>query len=62
MMPSLKRRGQHAQALLLRGDSFIFDHRFEIVGASQRHGLPTMAEQPGIRARGRRSNLCAPIR
>jgi len=39
---------QRVQGLLLRADSFVFDHRFEIVGAAMKHGFPTMAEQPEV--------------
>ena len=39
---------QGAQALLLRSDAFIWDHRFEFVDAATKYRLPTMAEQPGI--------------
>jgi putative ABC transport system substrate-binding protein len=39
---------QRAQALVLRGDSFISDHRVEIAGAAMKHGLPTMTESPDI--------------
>ena len=37
---------QRAQALVLRGDSFVSDHRVEIVSAAMKHGLPTIAESP----------------
>jgi putative ABC transport system substrate-binding protein len=39
---------QRPQALVLRGDAFMWDHRFEIVGAAMRHGLPTLSEQPDM--------------
>ena len=39
---------QRAQALVLRGDSFVSDHRVEIAGAAMKHGLPTMTESPDI--------------
>jgi putative ABC transport system substrate-binding protein len=39
---------QRAQALVLRGDSFVSDHRVEIAGAAMKHRLPTMTESPDI--------------
>ena len=39
---------QHVQAVVLRGDTFVSDHRFEITAAAIKHGLPTMGEQPAI--------------
>jgi putative ABC transport system substrate-binding protein len=35
---------QRVQALVLRADDFTYDHRFEIVAAAMKHGLPTLAE------------------
>jgi putative tryptophan/tyrosine transport system substrate-binding protein len=35
---------RRAQALVLLADSFVWDHRFEIVDAATKHGLPTMAD------------------
>ena len=37
---------QGVQALVLRGDVLLYDHRLEVTGAALKHGLPTMAEQP----------------
>lgn len=37
---------QRAQALVVRADSFISDHRVEIASAAMKHGLPTIAESP----------------
>jgi len=37
---------QRAQALVLRSDSFVSDHRVEIASAAMKHGLPTIAESP----------------
>jgi putative ABC transport system substrate-binding protein len=48
-MASLAR--QRAQAVILRGDSFVYDHRLEITGAALKHGLPTMADNPPFRGR-----------
>ena len=39
---------RHPQALVLRADSLIFDHRFELVDAATRRGWPTMAEPPAM--------------
>jgi putative ABC transport system substrate-binding protein len=39
---------QRPQALVLRGDGLVFAHRFEIVDAAMKHGLPTMAEDAEI--------------
>ena len=39
---------QRPQTLVLRADSFVFTHRFEIIDAAMKHGLPTMAEDPVI--------------
>ena len=39
---------QRAQALVLRGDGFFYDHRFEIVNAAMKHGLPTLVEDGDI--------------
>ncbi len=36
---------QRAEALVLRGDSFVSDYRLEIANAALKHRLPTMAEQ-----------------
>ena len=33
---------QRAQAVVLRADTFLYDHRFEITTAAIKHGLPTM--------------------
>jgi putative ABC transport system substrate-binding protein len=41
-------RRQRAEALILRGDSFIYDHRFEIGSATLKHRLPTMSEMPDL--------------
>jgi putative ABC transport system substrate-binding protein len=35
---------QRAQALVLDSNGFVWDHRFEIVDAATKHGLPTMAD------------------
>lgn len=37
---------QRPQALVLRTDSLIYDHRLETVNAAMNHRLPTMAEAP----------------
>lgn len=39
---------QRVEALVLRGDSFVYDHRFEIGSATLKHGLPTMSEMPDL--------------
>jgi len=39
---------QRAQALVLRGDGFFYDHRFDIVNAAMKHGLPTLVEDGDI--------------
>jgi putative ABC transport system substrate-binding protein len=40
--------GQRPQALLLRSDPFLSQHRFEIVDAATKRGLPTLAENPDV--------------
>ena len=37
---------QRAQAVVLRADTFLYDHRYEITAAATKHGLPTMGEGP----------------
>lgn len=39
---------QRAEALVLRGDTFVFDYRLEIANAALKHRLPTMAEQAAL--------------
>lgn len=39
---------QRSQIIVLRADGAVFDHRFEIVEAAMKLGLPTMAEQSDI--------------
>ena len=39
---------QHTDALVLGNDALVWDHRFEIVDAATKHGLPTMAEFPAM--------------
>ena len=39
---------QGAEALVLRGDSFVSDYRLEISNAARKHYLPTLAEQPDL--------------
>ena len=39
---------QRVQAVVLRGDTFLYDRAFEITAAAIKHGLPTMGETPAI--------------
>ena len=39
---------QRVQALMFRGSDFFYEHRFQIVGAAMRHGLPTLSNEPAI--------------
>jgi ABC-type uncharacterized transport system substrate-binding protein len=40
--------GQRVQALVLRGDAYVYEYRNEISSAALKQGLPTMAEQPQL--------------
>ena len=39
---------QRVEALVLRADVFVYEHRFEIGSAALKHGLPTMSEIPDL--------------
>jgi putative ABC transport system substrate-binding protein len=39
---------QRAQALMLPNNGFWWDHRFEILNAATKHGLPTMTDDPAM--------------
>jgi len=39
---------QQPQALVLRADSLIYDHRFEVVATTMKYRLPTYAEPPAM--------------
>jgi putative ABC transport system substrate-binding protein len=39
---------QRAQALMLQNNGFLWDHRFEILDAATKHGLPTIADDSAM--------------